>query len=82
MRNYKFIYLFILSLCSSMLNSQTITEPQMAEGFYQEGKVYVVIVILSMVLVGIAFYLISIERKLKRLEKLVKEKQPEKNSTL
>jgi hypothetical protein len=43
-------------------------QPQMADTFRQEGKIYVVVLVLSIVFVCLATYLIIIDRKLKKLE--------------
>jgi hypothetical protein len=42
--------------------------PQMADTFRSEGKIYVVVLVLSIVFVCLAAYLIIIDRKLKKLE--------------
>jgi hypothetical protein len=42
--------------------------PQMADAMRQEGKIYVVVLVLSIVFVCLATYLIVIDRKLKKLE--------------
>jgi hypothetical protein len=44
------------------------TGPQMADGFRAEGKIYVVVLVLSVVFTCLATYLIIIDRKLKKLE--------------
>ena len=66
-----FILLFMLvcSICFSQEN-----QVQMADVFYKEGKIYVVIAIFSIVLLGLAIYLFFIERKVKKLEDQLKEK--------
>jgi CcmD family protein len=38
------------------------------------GKIFVVVTVLSVILIGVFAYLFSIDRKLKRLEKEVEEK--------
>ena len=43
-------------------------EPQMADTFRSEGKIYVVVLVLSIVFACLATYLIIIDRKLKKLE--------------
>jgi len=43
-------------------------QPQMADTFRQEGKIYVVVLVLSIVFVCLATYLVIIDRKLKKLE--------------
>ena len=42
---------------------------QMAEGLRSSGKIYVVVAVLMVILVGLFFYLVQLDRKLKRLEK-------------
>ncbi|HEY1040345.1 MAG TPA: CcmD family protein [Bacteroidia bacterium] len=48
---------------------------QMADGFYAEGKIYVVIGVVAIVFIGLAVYLFMIERKVKKLEEALKEKK-------
>lgn len=62
-------------LLSSFASFAQNNEVQMADGFYKEGKIYVVITILAIVLVGVAIYLFTIERKLKKLEDSIKDKK-------
>ena len=53
---------------SDTLNLQT-DQVEMATGLRSDGKIYVVILVLSIVLAGLFFFLISIDRRLKNLEK-------------
>jgi K+-transporting ATPase A subunit len=53
---------------SDTLNIQT-NQVEMATGLRSNGKIYVVILVLSIVLAGLFFFLISIDRRLKNLEK-------------
>lgn len=48
-------------------------EPEMADALRQNGKIYVVVAVITVVLAGLLFFLISLDRKLSRLEKEVKE---------
>ncbi|GGG57802.1 CcmD family protein [Hymenobacter glacieicola] len=47
--------------------------PEMADALRQSGKIYVVVAVITVVLAGLLFFLISLDRKLSRLEKEVKE---------
>ena len=47
--------------------------PQMADTFRSEGKIYVVIAVLSIIFVCLIAYLIYIDIKVRRLEKNTKE---------
>jgi heme/copper-type cytochrome/quinol oxidase subunit 4 len=63
----KIINLFVLLLFTATAYSQTET-PAMADSFRQDGKIYVVVLVLSIVFTCLATYLIIIDRKLKKLE--------------
>jgi CcmD family protein len=43
--------------------------PQMADGLRSNGKIYVVVTVLLVILLGIALYLVRLDRKITRLEK-------------
>lgn len=64
------ILLMVAFLLSFLLsNAQEIaTGPSMADTFRSEGKIYVVISVLSIIFVCIIAYLIYIDVKLKKLE--------------
>lgn len=49
-------------------------KPEMAEGLRSNGMIYVVVIVLLIVFAGIVLYLISIDRKLKKIEKELKNK--------
>ncbi|MBL7903211.1 MAG: CcmD family protein [Bacteroidia bacterium] len=60
-------------LISTVAGAQT-QGPQMADQFREQGKIYVVISVIAIIFLSIVFFLIYLERKLKRLEKEVDEK--------
>jgi CcmD family protein len=45
----------------------------MADVLRQNGKIYVVVAVIAVVLTGLLIYLISLDRKIGRLEKEIKE---------
>jgi CcmD family protein len=47
---------------------------EMADVMRADGKIYVVVAIITIVLAGIFIYLFLLDRKLKKLENLLKEK--------
>ncbi len=47
----------------------------MADNLRSEGKIYVVVVMILIVLAGLIFYLFLMDRKVKKLEKLVSERK-------
>ncbi|MBS1646001.1 MAG: CcmD family protein [Bacteroidetes bacterium] len=57
---------FIFFTAPSTFAQQAV--PQMADTFRAEGKIYVVVSVLSVVFLCLAAYLVIIDRKLKKLE--------------
>jgi cytochrome c biogenesis factor len=58
------LFLFL----SGTLHAQT-TEVEMADAFRADGKIYVVVAMVLIILVGFFVYLILVDRKLSRIEK-------------
>ncbi|WP_019949404.1 CcmD family protein [Hymenobacter aerophilus] len=50
-------------------------QPEMAEALRQSGKIYVVVAVIAVVLIGLLLFLISLDRKLSRLEKEVADER-------
>ena len=46
--------------------------PQMADGLYQSGKIYVVVTAVVIIVAGLLFYLVSLDRKVSKIEKEIK----------
>jgi bacteriorhodopsin len=51
------------------------SQPEMAEALRQSGKIYVVVAVITVVLAGLLLFLISLDRKLSRLEKEIGEER-------
>ena len=47
---------------------------EMADGLYQSGKIYVVVVVGCIIFAGIALYLTMLDRKISKLEKEIEGK--------
>lgn len=47
----------------------TVSQPEMADAMFANGKIYVVVVVLAIIFAGIIGFLIFLERKISRLEK-------------
>ncbi len=47
---------------------------EMASGLYQSGKIYVVVIVMAIIFIGIAAYLIMLDRKISKLEKEIENK--------
>jgi hypothetical protein len=61
-------------LCAIILflsNGSFAQEVQMADTFRSEGKIYVVVAIILIVLAGLIIYLFSLDRKLTKIEKQI-----------
>lgn len=66
------VLLFILALLvPNILAAQDV---EMADTFRKEGKIYVVVIVAAVVFLGIVIYLISIDRKLRKLEQELKNR--------
>ena len=68
----KKIALLLFLFISVFANAQ---EPQMADGMRAEGKIYVVITVISVIFCCVVAYLVIIDRKVKRLEDEFKNKK-------
>ncbi len=61
---------FCFAIIGLSLQAQSqMPEVEMADALRENGKIYVVVVILSIIFIGIIAYLITIDRKLNKLEK-------------
>lgn len=62
-------YLLCLLFCfsTSILFAQS-TDTEMAFDMRNSGKIYVVVAVIAVIFVGLAMYLFSIDRRLKKLE--------------
>ena len=55
------------------------SEVEMADNLRAEGKIYVVVAIILIVLSGLIFYLFLMDKKVKKLEKLISDKKKQTN---
>jgi uncharacterized membrane protein len=47
-------------------------KPQMADAFRSSGKIYVVVAVLVIILIGLFLYLVNTDKKITRIEKKIK----------
>ena len=67
MRNkLKYLLGLALLLITNIITAQQ--DAEMADALRSNGKIYVVVVVLCVIFVGIVAYLISIDRKISKLE--------------
>lgn len=76
MKTRTLIPLVILCMLSSILYAQNTVSPvaEMATGLRSSGKIYVVVACITVIFTGIVWYLISLEKRVKKLEKKSKPK--------
>jgi CcmD family protein len=65
----KLISLVLILLCFVAVKAQEAQPVEMADKMRSEGKIYVVIGTIVIVFAGLAIYLFSIDRRLKKIEK-------------
>lgn len=63
----KLLSLLVMMLAAMSGYSQA-EAPQMADGLRSDGKIYVVVAVLSIVFLCLVTYLVIIDRKVKKLE--------------
>jgi hypothetical protein len=75
MMKIKNILLLIAVLCTTALYAQApaTTDVDMADGMRSSGKIYVVVGVVLIILAGLLLYLISIDRKVSKMEKEMKD---------
>jgi hypothetical protein len=69
----KVLLFFTMLLISAQSFAQS-SQPEMANVMRSNGKIYVVVTVLSIVLAGIAIYLFALDRKISTIEKKVNQK--------
>jgi hypothetical protein len=65
--------LSILALTINFLPAFAEDGPEMADTMRANGKIYVVVGVIMIVLIGLFIYLFSIERKVKKLEQKIED---------
>lgn len=66
----RFALLIIFLFCCATLFAQSAQQPEeMADVMRSSGKIYVVIGVIAIVFAGLAIYLFSIDRRLRKIER-------------
>ena len=73
-RLYKILFSFIIVILINLQGIAQSSQPEMADEFYANGKIYVVVAVLAIVLTGIVIYLFALDRKLTAMEKKINSK--------
>lgn len=71
----KLLSLLAFSLASANLLAQQTVDSgvEMADAMRSDGKIYVVVAVIAVVLTGLVVYLVTLDRKISRLEKELKK---------
>ncbi|EHQ29397.1 CcmD family protein [Mucilaginibacter paludis] len=65
----KFLFLILSLLTTATVFAQDNKGVEMADAMRSSGKIYVVISVICIIFIGLAVYLFSIDRRLKKIEK-------------
>ena len=71
----KYLLTFVLACSGTLAFAQDV---EMADTFRSEGKIYVVVAIVLIILTGLIAFLFLLDRKLTRLEKMMETKNQTK----
>ena len=69
LRAFFFVSLLMLTAMAKAQDSLKDEKPQMADLMRSNGKIYVVVTVVVIILAGLFVYLVQLDRKLSRLEK-------------
>jgi hypothetical protein len=59
----------ILLLLTTVISMAQETQPEMADALREDGKIYVVVLVLATIFAGIIAFLVRLDRKISKLEK-------------
>jgi len=65
----KLLALTLSVICSLACTAQESTSVEMADAMRANGKIYVVVAVLTIIFIGIVIYLVKIDKKLTKLER-------------
>jgi len=73
----KYLIALIFMVLTQSANAQ---DAEMADSFRAEGKIYVVVAIVVIVLAGLILYLFTLDRKISKLERMIASKKQTKSA--
>lgn len=68
---YKWLVMLVFTLVSQVGLAQS--DVEMADLMRSNGKIYVVVAVLVIIFIGLVVYLVSLDRKVSKLEKEIKK---------
>jgi len=70
MRKIKYLSTLIISLLLTLINhAQTDDKAEMADTMRSNGRIYVVVAVVVLILLGLFLYLVRLDKKITRIEK-------------
>ena len=75
----KFVKALLALFITTTLTVYGQEQVAMADQLRSEGKIYVVVTIILIVLAGLIFYLFLMDKKVKKLEKMISDKKKQTN---
>lgn len=73
----RFAGFFLLLVCCLLNAASAVAQgtdaPEMADGLRANGKIYVVVAVVALIVGGLLLYLITLDRKVSRLERELKD---------
>ena len=73
MKNKILLFLATLGFLSTKAQESAAANSTMAEGMRSNGKIYVVVAVVSTILIGLIAYMIRVDKKVSRLEKEINQ---------
>jgi K+-transporting ATPase A subunit len=71
-RVYLSVFAMMLSVFVCAQDSLKNEKPEMADALRSSGKIYVVVTVLVIILIGLFLYLVNTDKKISRIEKNIK----------
>ena len=69
MRNIKYLSALVISLLLSLINHAQTDTTEMADTMRSNGRIYVVVAVVVLILAGLFLYLVRLDKKITRVEK-------------
>jgi hypothetical protein len=69
MRKIKYLSALIISLLVTLINHAQDEKAEMADTMRSNGRIYVVVAVVVLILVGLFLYLVRLDKKITRIEK-------------
>jgi multisubunit Na+/H+ antiporter MnhB subunit len=69
MRKIKYLSALIISLLLTLINHAQDDKAEMADTMRSNGRIYVVVAVVVLILLGLFLYLVRLDKKITRIEK-------------